>query len=167
MPQTLDDRIADQSQEDIDRRSSHRMPPPGGADEVQHLAKIRVGSKKIPVKILDESAGGFLVELDGRQAISAKKPVELISHGSCQMLQVIWEREVDGKTRIGLQRASQQLQVRSESSWFIWMLAAIIFGLCLGYIVANRDYRDNIAQRFAELTGSAVANPYANSSINN
>ena len=166
MPQTLDDRIADPSQEEVDRRSSHRMPLPGGPDDAHKLAKLRVGSKNFPVKILDESAGGFLVELDGRRSISTKKPVELVSVGSRQMLQVIWEREVEGKTRIGLQRATQPLRARGESSWFIWMLAAIIFGLCLGYIAANQDHRDHLAKRFAEFTGSAVTNPHADASIN-
>lgn len=166
MPQTLDDRIVDQSQqEETDRRSSHRMPLPGGTDESHHLAKLRVGSKKIPVKILDESAGGFLVELEGRRSVSTKKPVELISAGTRQMLQVVWAREVDGKTRVGLQRASQHLRARGESSWFIWMLAAIIFGLCLGYIVANRDQGNNLAKRFAEFTGSVVTNQYSDTSI--
>jgi|GEM_PF-4327909 len=80
------------------------------------------------------------------------------------MLHIVWEREVDGMTRIGLQRAPQHLQVRGESSWFIWMLAAIIFGLCLGYLVANRDHRDSLAQRIAEFTGSNVTNPYTDAS---
>ena len=134
MIQTLDDRIVEDRLL-TDRRDSRRMPQPGGFG----VAEFRIGSKKKIVEVLDESAGGFMVAIDERlPAIKPSTPLEIVNNSGRHPLVLVWRRNVGKSTRLGLQRLPEHM-TSQEPSWIIWMIAAIILGFCVGYVVAFRD----------------------------
>ena len=128
MRPTLDDQIVNHRLLD-DRRDTCRMQHPGDAA----IGKLRIGSKTVVVEILDESSGGFLVSADEVPETSAAQTVELLGDSGRHPLRIVWRREVEGRTRIGLQRIPEEIAWREDSSWVIWMLAAIILGFGIGY----------------------------------
>lgn len=142
----IEDQLTDDRSND-ERRDSRRMPQAGGIGR----AKLRVRNRIVEVDVIDESAGGFMISAPSIPKTDATKPVELINGSGRHPLRVVWRRTVDGKTRMGLQRLPEELVWRQESSWFIWMLMAIILGFGVGYVVACRD-QDGLARRIVELS---------------
>jgi hypothetical protein len=147
MSKIRDNRIVNERLTD-DRRGSCRMPQPGSG---YGTAELRIHKKTVTVDVLDESAGGFMVAADKIPKTQATNPVELTNDSGRHALRVVWRRTVHGKTRMGLQRLSEELVWRQESSWFVWMLCAIILGFGIGYVVAFRD-QDGLANRIVELS---------------
>lgn len=150
MRQTLDDRIVHENLED-DRRGTLRMPQPGGGGHGQ----LRIGSKTVVVEILDESAGGFMVAADKLPKTPPTQPIDLINISGRHPMRVVWRRNVDGQVRLGLQRLPENLQWRSDNTWFVWLLLAMIVGFSIGYVVAFRDQHD-LARRIAELSSQKI-----------
>ena len=157
MPQTLDDRIV-KEKADPNRRDSLRLPQPEG----HGFAQLRVGSRTVVVEVLDESAGGFMVSGDKVPTHKPAVPVELTHRSGKHVLRVVWRREVDGTTRLGLERLPDHITWRRDSSWIIWVLAAIIIGFGGGYVAAFRD-QDELVQRIVDLSLSqrTVENSHA------
>ena len=134
------------------------MPQPGGCGH----GKLRIGTRSISVDILDESAGGFMIAAEKiPRNIPVAKPIELITSSGRHPLRIVWRRNVDGETRLGLQRLPDEILWREESSWFVWMVAAVVLGFGIGYMAAFRD-QDNMINKIVELTGSGavVNNPH-------
>lgn len=154
---SIEDQI-NEDRSDEERRDSRRMPQPGGVGR----GKLRVRNRMVDVEVLDESAGGFMISAVSIPKTDATKPVELINASGRHPLRVVWRRTVDGKTRMGLQRLPEELVWRQESSWFIWMLMAVILGFGVGYVVAYRD-QDGLARRIVELSTRQrqIANQHA------
>ena len=132
------------------------MPQAGG----RGFGKLKIGSRLVEVEILDESSGGFMVGGKKIPKTLATKPVHLVNSSGSHPLRVVWRRTVDGQTRMGLQRLPEHINWKQESSWFIWMLAAMILGFGIGYVVAFRDQHD-LAKRIVELsTPGQVSNKH-------
>ena len=116
-----------------DRRTSIRMAAQAEGAETAYL---RIGSKRVPVRILDRSAGGYLIEINGRTRASDDQPVELWAEGGRQPLRVVWQRHHDNRTDMGLQHIPYDPPWRTDASWVIWMLVAMVIGLGLGTWIA-------------------------------
>lgn len=101
--------------------------------------RLRIGTRLIPVQVLDTSAGGYLVEINGGPKLRPDQPVELISNSGRQLLRVIWQRKIENKTNMGLQHVPHEMPWRQDSSWVIWMIAAVILGLGFGSYFALGD----------------------------
>lgn len=131
------------------------MPQAGGYG----VAELRIGTKKKEVEVLDESAGGFMVSLNERlPTIKTSTKFELVNSSGRHPLVLVWRRNVGKSTRLGLQRLPEHT-LSQEPSWMIWMIAAMIFGFCIGYVVAFRDQEgfakdlvDLATNRGAEIT---------------
>ena len=101
--------------------------------------RLRIGSRSIPVNVLDTSAGGYLVEINGTAKAQPDQPVELITDAGRQLLRVVWQRKIENKTNMGLQHVPHETPWRQDSSWVIWMIAALILGLGFGSYFALGD----------------------------
>lgn len=144
---TLEERIVDTT-DDSERRDTFRMPK---SEELRN-AKLKVGRKMVNVQILDESAGGFLIS---GQRIPMTKPmdtVELFNVAGAHYLSVAWRRNVDGRTRLGLQRIPHA-PPKPESPWLVWLVAAVVLGIGVGFVAATSK-NPNALQRL--LNGNRV-----------
>lgn len=119
-----------------DRRDSVRMVAQLRSETG---TRVRIGTRSIPANVLDTSAGGYLVEVNGSPKTQPDQPVELISDSGRQLLRVVWQRKVENKTNMGLQHVHHELPWRQESSWVIWMIAAVVVGLAFGAYLALGD----------------------------
>ena len=128
----LDARIVDTDTADVDRRDTFRMPK---TEDVQQ-AKLKIGKKLVYVKVLDESAGGFLVSANRVPKTKAMEGVELFHSSGAHSLRVAWRRNVDGRTRLGLQRLCPS-PPKEESPWLIWLVAAVVIGIGVGFVAAT------------------------------
>lgn len=147
--------VVDDTQED--RRNGRRFPRAGALG----LAQLRVGRKTVVVEVLDESAGGFMVaamRIPGKASSTAL--VDLITTAGLHPTRVIWRRNVDGRVRLGLQRLPENTVRRRDSSWFGFLLTAVVFGLALGYLAASQN-QEALVQRVIEASrGGEVTNPH-------
>ena len=148
---TIEDRIVDVSK-DADRRESYRMPKQGATE-----AKLKIGRKLLEVQVLDESAGGFLVSGLKIPDTSPTDTVELFHISGAHFLRVAWRRNIDGKTRLGLQRVCHA-PPKQESPWLIWLVAAVVIGVGVGFVAATNN-RPNIFDQL--LNGGRVVNQSA------
>ena len=137
----LDERIVDTSALDPERRDSYRMPKVEGTQQ----AKLKVGRKLIDVEVLDESAGGFLLCASKMPNTDAMACVELFNSTGAHFLRIAWRRNVDGVTRLGLQRQFHP-PVQPESSWLIWVVAAIVIGIGIGFVAASGRHTNLLDQ---------------------
>lgn len=150
MPQTIDEVIVETT-EDLERRATRRMPQLSMLCEGQ----LRIGGRKVPIEVIDESAGGFMVEAGRLPRNLAAKRLEISNHTGRHPVRVVWQRKVDsGKTRLGLQRMPELLEASPEPSWIIWVAVAFVAWVMLSYsVVASRP---KFLQRILE--GGAVIN---------
>lgn len=140
--QSVDDRIVTAEETDPERRSSYRM----ASFEETKVAKLKVGKKIIKVTIVDESAGGFLIETDKSLSVKPPNQVELFTSGGAHLLRVAWKRNVEGCTRLGLQRLFQAPS-QSGSPWLVWLIAAMVIGIAFG-VIASDGNLENLAKFF-------------------
>lgn len=127
---SIDEHIVDTS-DYAERRASTRMPCTGSAD-----GQLRVGPRRMPIKLVDESAGGFLIETTHVPKNLGKKPFAIVNQNGRHLVRVVWVREVEkGKFRIGLQRVPQLLDDRKDPPWFTWLLIAIVAWFVLAFLV--------------------------------
>ena len=149
----LDERLLESEPVDADRRDSFRMPKP----DQMRCAKLKIGKQLVEVQVLDESAGGFLVSANQIPKTNAMETVELFQPSGAQFLRVAWRRNVDGRIRLGLQRLCQS-PPKQESPWLIWMVAAVVIGIGVGFVAATSGH-PNLFDRMPN-TGH-VTNPMA------
>ena len=129
---TIDDRIVEQT-DYSDRRASTRMPCSGSPE-----GQLRVGPRRMPIQLIDESAGGFLIETTRVPKNLGKKPFALVNHTGRHLVRVVWMREVEkGKFRIGLQRVPQLLDDRKDPPWFMWLLVAVAAWFILAFLMVK------------------------------
>lgn len=129
---TIDEHIVDQTNY-ADRRASTRMPCTGSAE-----GQLRVGPRRMPIQLIDESAGGFLIETTRVPKNLGKKPFALVNHTGRHLVRVVWMREVEkGKFRIGLQRVPQLLDDRKDPPWFMWLLIAVAAWCILAFLMVR------------------------------
>lgn len=147
----LDERLVDATP-DAERRDSYRMPK----TESLQQAKLKIGKKLVEVQVLDESAGGFLVSASRMPKTNPMDSVELFHSSGAHFLRVAWRRNVDGRTRLGLQRLCQA-PPKPESPWLIWLVAAVVIGIGVGFVAAASDH-PNLFDRLLN-TGHQISNP--------
>ena len=131
MPQTIDEVIVEKTEE-LERRESRRMPQLSMLSEGQ----LRIGNRKVPIEVIDESAGGFMVEAAKLPRRFSAKRIELTNHTGRHPVRIVWHRKVDnGNTRLGLQRMPELLEASPEPSWIIWLAVAVVAWVMLSYTV--------------------------------
>lgn len=129
-----------------DSRQAVRIPP------TVDQGTLAIGSRRIACRIVDESAGGFLIIADRMPKVLASKSIQLISDQGRTDLRIVWRREVSDGVRVGLQRIPESLSWKDESAWPIWVLAATI--LCLlgcSYLVGSRASSTRALDRVSQV----------------
>lgn len=150
---SMEDRIvsANDNDDDAERRDTFRMP----MSHQVHQAKLKVGKTLVQVQVLDESAGGFLISGQRIPKTNPGDGVELFNSNGAHFLRLAWRRNVDGETRLGLQR-SWQAPPQEESPLLIWLVAAVVIGIGVGFVTAMNG-QANVFQQLLE-TQQTVTN---------
>ncbi len=143
--------------EDAERRDTYRM----SKQDYQRDAQLKIGRKLVEVQVLDESAGGFLISGRSLPKTKPMDTVELFNSNGAHCLRVAWQRKVDGRTRLGLQRLCHTAP-EPESPWLFWLVLAVVMGIGVGFAAAtirNPNAIERILNPGRAVVNQTVASP--------
>jgi hypothetical protein len=99
-----------------DQRRTIRIPVP----EERRYAELRVGRRTIPARLLNESSGGFAVQLDRDSSVTSGQSLILgTASGWCRVRVIYLQRSSDG-LYVGMQRLGDL-----PADWNKWMSVRI------------------------------------------